>query len=162
MRYRLRTLLIALTPLLTLPLLGQEKSDPGAALYGEWEVVEEVYRGKVQDFRGMSGGTFIFDSQGVIILLGERPTLKERELFQRIKGTKNGFRHATTVRQNELDIENWFPGNKPLTWTTKAYYELKDGKLRILWGGNENERPTDFDEAYKDRTLTYYVLKKVK
>jgi hypothetical protein len=159
MRFRLRTLMILAATVVAAAAFADEKPDPGKALYGEWEVVEMIYRATVQDFQGKCGGWFIFDKEGVIIVPAGEPNAKERAMFQRIKGAKNGFRHATAIRPSELDIEFWFPWR---SYTTKASYELKDGKLRILWGDNENERPTDFDEAYKDMRLTYYVLQKVK
>src|SRR6478735_8181365 len=66
MRYRLRTLMIVLASLVTLPVLGQDKPDPGEVLYGEWEIVEMILHGKVQDFRGRPGGWFLFEPGGFI------------------------------------------------------------------------------------------------
>jgi hypothetical protein len=67
-RFKLRTLLIVLLSSIALPLSGQETPDPAAALFGEWQVVEMIYRGTVQDFGGGPGGWFIFHKEGVIII----------------------------------------------------------------------------------------------
>lgn len=45
---------------------AQEPTDPGERLYGEWEVVEMIYKTKPQDFGGGNGGWFIFE-KGVFI-----------------------------------------------------------------------------------------------
>ena len=42
----------------------------------------------------------------------------------------------------------------------KARYDLKDGRLRVIWQKGYGERPTDFD-AVGNPSLTHFVLKKV-
>ena len=161
MRFHLRSLLIVLAlgpPMLT---VAQDKAAPGEALYGEWEVVEMVYRATNQDFGGGNGGWFIFDKEAVAVIPDPDADEKIRKLYRRIKSTKSGARHAITFGTNTLDIDFWWPWSK-IARTTKAYYELRDGKLRIIMGEDGGERPTDFDEAYKNKGLTYYGLKKVK
>jgi hypothetical protein len=160
MRYLLRTLLIVVATLSTLPAVAQEKADPTEALYGEWEIVEMIFHATVQDFGSRPGGWFIFDKDGVICIPSVITDAKTLESFKRTKGTKNGLRHAITVRPGELDTHYWFSPTS--NYTLLAKYELADGKLRIIEGSTPNERPTDFDEAIKDRRLTYYGLKKVK
>jgi hypothetical protein len=118
-----------------------------------------IYGATVQDFKGQSGGWFLFDKEGVIIIPSGKPDEKTLERYARLKGAKNGMRHATTVRPGELDIHFWL--SQKTNWTQLAKYELSDGKLRIIWGGNPGERPSSFDDAIKDRRTTYYALKKV-
>jgi len=163
LRFKLRTLLIllALGPpvLISSHCFPEDKTNPGEALYGEWVVVEMIYRGMVQDLNGGPGGWFEFNKEGVIIIPDADTDAKTRERTYRVKSAGNGIRYATVIRGNQLDIHHKFFGGTR-EWTTKALYDLKDGKLRIIWSEND-ERPTDFDEAYKDPRLTYYGLKRV-
>src|SRR4051812_1802116 len=108
MRFRLRTLLIVLATLYAAPAPAQEKANPAEALYGEWEIVEMIFKATVQDFGGGPGGWFIFDKEGVIVVPSPNTDAKTRESLKRVKGTKNGLRHAVTVRPGELDIHYWW------------------------------------------------------
>jgi len=156
LRFKLRTLLLLL-PLVANPAFAQVKSDPGEALYGEWEVVEMVYRGTVQDFGGKSGGFFLFEPGGFLRF----QDADDRESIMRNKRLKNALMERCIVRPGEIDI---WPKllTKELEWLLKASCDLKGGKLRVIWGGDDDKRATDFDEAYKDKRLTLFVLKKVK
>src|SRR4051794_1305618 len=66
MQFRLGTLLIllAVVPPVFL-LLGQERGDPVAALYGEWKIIEMIHLATVQDL-GDQAGSFVFVRGGVI------------------------------------------------------------------------------------------------
>jgi uncharacterized protein (TIGR03067 family) len=161
MRFSLCTLLIVLAIVADAPGLGQTQPDPGEALYGEWEVVEMVYRGKEQDFKGRPGGWFVFEPGRYMRHF--RQEHRNEVMPERVKKV---MMWRCAIRQREIDI--WlkrFPAHPPGApggeeVLLKALYDLSDGKLRIVW--TVGERPTDFDEAYKDPALTSFVLKKVK
>jgi hypothetical protein len=161
MRYRLRTLLILLQLAITSVAMEQNTPDSAAALEGDWQVIEMVYRTTVQDLKGGPGGWFIFGKGGVIIFLSADTDAKTLEFSKRVNGVGNPIRYAVDIRAREMDIWFKFPWSKEAT-LTKAIYELRDDKLRIVWRDGEGERPTDFDEVYKDKTLTLYVCKRVK
>jgi len=59
----------------------------------------------------------------------------------------------------------WLRGSDPILKSSevlKRLYELKGGKLRIVWVDDVNKRrPTEFD-AVNNKHLTLCVLKKVK
>jgi len=154
MQFRLRTLLIVLA--LGPPVLAQERSDPGEAIYGEWEIVEMIYRGKVQDFKGNPAGWYVFSPGGVIRIFGDE--IRERVLGDKV--TRKWRTFGCSIRDCEIDIVNTPPLGKGEL--TKGLYDLKDGKLRLIYPNDGGERPTDFDEAFKNPRLTLYVLKKVK
>src|SRR3954471_1895890 len=100
MRYRLRTLLIVLASFVTLPVLVQSKTDPGEALYGEWEIVEMIFRGKVQDFRGGPGGWFLFEPGGFIRSFNadQRQDAKNNKLIRKLAIL------PCIIRPQEIDI----------------------------------------------------------
>jgi uncharacterized protein (TIGR03067 family) len=154
MRYRLRTLMIVLASLVAAPAFGQEKNDPGDALYGEWEVVEMIFHGKVQDFGIGNGGWFLFEPGGFIRSFNEE---QRRELDnQRVKAL---LMERCFIGRREIDIRTKFLSREG-DWRY-SLYELKDGKLRIVYREDNGPRPTHFD-ALKDDRLTLFVLKKVK
>ena len=152
MRYRLRTLLIVLA--IGPPVLAQEVSDPGEALYGTWEIVEMVHLRTVQDFGGNSGGCFEFLKDGFNYFPGVAPT--GRVLQRRVR--KNA-QDTCKIRPGEMDMQSKYEKDPSVI---KAKYELVDGKLRVAWRDDYGDRPESFDEAYKDRRVTLFVLKKVK
>ena len=158
MRYRLRTLLILLLTLCTLPLPGQEKPDPGKALYGEWQIIEMVHRRKPdQNFEGQAG-SFFFEPGGFIYAANK----EVRDRVMRNKQLKKVMTERCIIREREIDI--WAKpviGTKGEGWLVECTYELRDGKLRLIWRDSPGgKRPTDFDEALKDPALTLFVLNK--
>jgi len=147
--------MIVLATLLTLPTFGQDRTDPGEAIYGEWEIVEMVFRRTVQDLGGGPGGWFIFERGGFDYLYN----VGDRTKIDRMKANKSRAMDPCVIRPRELDISNKDrPDDEPM----KALWELKDGTLRVIWREGGGERPTDFDEAYKDPRQTLFVLKKAK
>jgi hypothetical protein len=161
-RFRLRTLLIHVVAAIilafsALPALAQEKDDPGKGLYGEWVIVEMIHKCSVQDFRGKPGGWFVFEPGGFIRLLDA----EQRDEMMRNERIKKRATRPCIIGPREIDIDyGELSGGTP-GLTLKALYELKDGKLRIIWCGEYGTRPTDF-EALKDAQLTLFVLKKLK
>jgi len=162
MRYSLRTLLILMSiigPASIAPTaFAQERPDPGKSLYGEWEIVEMIHRRTVQDFGGESGGWFVFEPDGFLRASDE----KQLANIMRKKGLKKALTERCIIREHEIDI--WAKpviGTKGEGWLVECSYELRDGKLRLIWrDGPGGKRPTDFDEAFKDPALTLFVLKK--
>lgn len=121
--------------------------DPKEALYGDWEIVEMVYRGKPQTFGERSGGWFRIG----------RNTFSR--LFTDGLDEIQPLADNCLIRSREIDI--WpveVAGDKQL----KGIHELKDGKLKIIWcDGSSNERPKNFD-ALHSPDLTLFVLKKAR
>jgi hypothetical protein len=153
MRFRLRTLLIVLALLPPLLAIGQDKSDPGAAVIGEWEVVEMVYNATVQDFGGESGGWFIFEKASFFRVFDVRG-------LNDVRRGKMGRGVPYIIRPKEIDFLPRPQTNE--VGVEEAIWEIRDGKLRVAWREGIGPRPTDFDDAYKDRRVTLFVLKKVK
>jgi uncharacterized protein (TIGR03067 family) len=156
MRHPLRTLMIVLATLLTLPAFGQDRADPGEALYGEWKIIEMIHLAHVQDLEGQ-GGSFMFVPGGFIYSINSE--MHDRVI--RDKRLQKALTERCVVRPREMDITTKPLGGGP-ELTSKALYELKDGTLKVIWSNEYGERPTDFDDAIKDRTLTLFVLKKAK
>ena len=157
MRYSLRTLLIVLLTLCTLPLPGQEQPDPGKVLYGEWQIVEMVYRRKPDQNFGGQAGSFFFEPGGFIYASNK----EFRDRILRNKQLKKVITERCIIREHEIDI--WAKpviGTKGEERLMECSYELRDGKLRLIWCDGPGERPTDFDEAVKDPALTLFVLNK--
>ena len=100
MRYSLRTLLIAVPALFALPEVEQDKLPPVESLYGEWEVVEMVYRGKVEVFGGMPFGWFVFEPGAYIRLF----TAQDREKPAREKWFKKALTERCTIKPGEIDM----------------------------------------------------------
>ena len=152
-QYKLRTLMIvlALGPPMVLA-IGQEKGRPGAALIGEWEIVKMVYNAAVQDFGGESGGWFIFERGGFFRVFNAKG-------LNDVRRGQMGRGEPYIIRPNEIDFLPR-PQFKDVG-VEKAIWEIKDGTLRVAWREDTGPRPTDFDDAYKDR-ITLFVLKKVK
>jgi len=75
-------------------------------------------------------------------------------------GTIGVFTCPYTIgRPAEIDIDDTGPLGGARSFL-KGLYELKDGKLRIVWRGDDKrEHATHFD-ALKDPRLTLFVLKK--
>jgi hypothetical protein len=153
MRYPLRTLLIVLASSLGSPLWGQQQVDPGEALYGLWEVEEMIFKSKVQDFGGKPGEWFEISKNGFDLFF-THPTASPVNR----RNTKTPL-YKCEIRPGEMDIQDRFRKDQPLL---KAKYELKDGKMRVAWREDHGDRPASFDEAYIDRNITLFVLKKVK
>src|SRR5262245_3711453 len=120
-RYKLQTLLIAAL-LLSMPVFGQDKANPGEALYGEWEIVEMVYRCTKQDFAGQAGA-FVFEPGGFIYA----PNSEMRDRFMRNKGHRKVLTARCVIRDGEIDIWTKLPWGREEK-LTKALYELRDGK----------------------------------
>ena len=160
MRYRLRTLLIVLTlgPMVLADAADvQPKPPPPPSIYGEWEVVEMIHKGKVQDFKGESGGWFTFEPGAFIRAFDG----KERDALIRDKGLRKGLTRPCTIRPRELDIVFKWLGRKE-EMLTRAFYEFQDRDLRIIWPVElDTERPTNF-EALTNPSVSYFLLKKVK
>lgn len=106
-----------------------------------------VYRGKPQVFGERSGGWFRIGRNTFLRLFTE-------EVNEIQPASDNCL-----IRSREIDI--WpmeVAGDKQL----KGIYELKDGRLKIIWcDGSSNERPKSFD-AMKNPELTLFVLRKVR
>jgi len=133
------TALVALAP----PAIAQEVN-PAAALAGEWEIVEMIFRGKVQDFSGKPGGWIWFRKGEFAIAYSTREGPATR---------------PCTIRPREIDIQpDPFARNERVI---KAHYDLQGESLRIVWRDDYGDRPMSFD-AQKDSHLTLYVLKKSK
>jgi hypothetical protein len=139
MRFRLRTLLIVLVTMLASLVLGQDKLDAGKALYGEWEIVEMVFKGRMQQNKTGLLGWIRFGERGFSIAKEDRQYIVE---------------HMCSFNGRNVDITI---AGKVL----QVLIEHKDDNLRIVWRNDYGERPKDFD-AMKDSRLTLYVLKKVK
>jgi hypothetical protein len=138
--YQLAALTLAF---LAAPALAQEREDLGGALEGEWEVVEMIFKGKVQEFGGepermkFSGGKHWL-------------TFKEHGKYTYPDFLGNAY---VILPGGQIDIKCRFG-------LIKALYRIKDDKLRIIWQEYADERPTDFDTA-ADPRLTLRVLKRV-
>ena len=125
------------------------KYDPDKALVGEWELVEMIFRGKVQDFQGFQG----------------RPAGWMTFQYGKWSEAYSDHQYVThydykIVGPGELDIEL-----KGLPWRSgemmKCRYELKDGSLRFICSTVDlDERPADF-EALANPRVKLYVLRKV-
>ena len=156
MRFSLRTLLILTIPLLLPPAFGQEKGDAGEALYGEWEIVELVKGGKVQDFGRKPGGWFVFEPGGFLWLFNAR----DREWLERDKRARKLAMQRCATRRGEIDIWIKTAGRKE-EMLLKARYDLQGGRMRVIWNNDYGERPTDFTAAVTNRRLNLFVLKKL-
>jgi len=154
-------LLIAFAALLTPVALGQdqgpsqEKRDPGEALYGEWEVVEMVYLATPQDFGAGNGGWFLFEPGGFWRSFNQ----EQRDSDNQNKKLKALTKNRCVIGEREIDI--WVKHLSGKEMLLQARYDLKDGKLRIIWRADYGPRPIHFD-ALQDERLTLFVLKKVK
>jgi hypothetical protein len=113
------------------------------ALFGEWVIVEMVYNGTVQDFQGGTGGWFRIEKEGFFARADETHFYSPKD--------------SCTIGPRGIDIWEKRFGRVRLL---QALYELKDGRLRIVWRDDYGERPTSFD-ARRDNRLTLYILKKV-
>jgi uncharacterized protein (TIGR03067 family) len=141
------TALAVLLVMICEPTFSQEKDDPASALNGEWEVVEMIYMGKVQDFGGKP----------------ERYRFKDGKMWHSFKNDGEfkfegeysyGIGKPFTIRRGrELDVDD--RGR-----VEKGLYELKDGNLRIVWREDLVDRPTGFG-AVADPGLTLQVLKRI-
>ena len=124
--------------------IAQEKESPAKELYGEWELVEMIFKGKVQDFGGRQGGRMRFEPEKFWLVY---------------PGDDRGYGLPSAqwdfVRPHEIDIQ--IDGVKR---ATKALYDLNDGVLRVAWHRHNGERPASYD-AINDPNLTLYVLKKL-
>ena len=110
---------------------------------GEWEIVEMVFRGKVQDFCRKPGGWIWFKS-------GEFALAYSTKEFPTT--------YPCTIRPREIDIHpNGFTRDETVL---KALYDLQGDNLQLAWR-DDGDRPTSF-EAQKDLGQTLYRLKKVK
>ncbi|WP_254510800.1 hypothetical protein [Anatilimnocola floriformis] len=131
---------LTLTLGLLLPSLGlaQEKFE-GEELFGEWEVVQMVFKGKRQ--APEKGKEHIkFERGGISLSYG---------------GARAYAPIKCTFRPGEFDITA-----EPFAkFDIKAKYEIEGNRLRVIWR-EEGERPTDFD-ALKDKGLTLRVLERV-
>jgi len=115
---------------------------PAAALAGQWEVVERISRGQVEDLAGQPSSRIRFDRRRISFLNHREPDLTCR----------------FTVTAREIDVT--FGLDNPDVF--RGLYELNDGKLRIVSPNDVNKpRPMDFD-ALNNNQLTLEVLKKVK
>jgi uncharacterized protein (TIGR03067 family) len=155
MRFRLLALPAIFAILLATSVNAQDANDPGKALYGEWEIVEMIYKGKVQDFGlGRNGGWFLFEPGGFI---------RSRDEEQRRQLDNPGMKKLVTNRcfigRREIDI--LLNASRMDAQWIFGIYELKDGVLRIVLANEAGPRPTRFDALNDDR-LILYVLKKVK
>jgi hypothetical protein len=131
------------------PVLSQEKDDLASALDGEWEVVEMIYRGKVQDFGGQLERIRFKD--GKVCYGSKNDRDLPRELFGEYLWTTG--KPFSIRRGGEIDVDY---GDRVL----KGLYELKDGTLRIIEPEDFSGRPADFG-AVADPGLTLRVLKRV-
>jgi hypothetical protein len=124
------------------------KYDPDKTLVGEWEVVDMIFKGTVQDFRGQSGGWMTFQ-------YGKWSRADSDHRY----GVQYSY---TIVGPGQIDIDlNGLGLLGNTAWIQKCLYEHKDGQLRLVWNNESGEeRPTHFD-ALMDRTLTLYVVRKV-
>jgi hypothetical protein len=123
------------------------KYDPDKALVGEWEIVEMIYKGKVQDFQGKSGGWMTF---------------RYGQWAEADSDRRYAFQSKYTIAgPGEIDIDR---KGLVASWggIWKCRYEISDGRLWFIcpdyYGGL---RPTSFD-AQADPSLKLYVLQKVK
>jgi uncharacterized protein (TIGR03067 family) len=154
MRYRLRTLLIVLALLFAATASGQEHPNPADALYGEWQIIEMVFRGKVQGHLKEKPAWFIIDQEGWLRL--DNAAVREQVMSSR--PLKKLLTLPCVIRQNEVDIDcSKLPIGKG---TIRVLYEIKDGTLKFAYRGIDTERPTHFD-AVNDPRITLYVAKKV-
>ena len=119
------------------------KYDPDKALVGEWEIVEMVYKGKVQDLQGKSAGWMTF----------QYGKWSEADSARRYS-----FQHKyTIVAPGEIDIDmQGLLGRSSQIW--KCRYEVKDGRLWFIFPMG-SERPTNLD-AVGDVGSKLYVLQK--
>jgi hypothetical protein len=158
MQYRVRTLLIVLAFLLSLQASAQDKAEPGEALYGEWEIVEITFKGRVQVLPEPPVGWFIFDKGGFTWLLyGDAK--KIRDQIHASKSIKKAWTEPCVIKEREIEVMQKHQAGLKTGFT--ALYEIKDGMLRFVWREDNGERPIDFD-ALKDPNLALYVAKKVK
>jgi hypothetical protein len=157
MRFRLHKLVILGLCVTRLATHGQEKRDPGAALYGEWRIVEmEMVYNKTHEVIPIEAGSFFFEPGKFAYALSK----EDCDRFVQDKRWKNAFTQRCAIK--ELEIDNWLK----VPWDKKEHlgtlrYELLDDRLKVLWPASVGDGPADFDEAYKDRRYTLYVLKMV-
>src|SRR5262245_11882126 len=159
MRYQVRTLMISIAAmaLVTLAPADQVK-DPSDAIYGEWEIVEITFNGRVQVLPEPPVGWFIIEKGGFIwILYGD--VKKTRDDIHSHKGIRRGWTEPCVIRPGEIEVWEKYKKEPKVRFT--ALYEIKDGKLRFVWNEVTGERPKSFD-AMNDRQLALYVAKKVK
>jgi uncharacterized protein (TIGR03067 family) len=123
---------------------GQEATDD--ALLGDWDIVGMVYRGKVQDFGGPTGGT---------VKIGDGKLWLQYPSFA---GGPDEKRITVRPSKKPHEIDLFIAGDKRV-WP--GIYEVKDGTLRIIMAQSGDARPTDFD-AEKNERLTMYTLAKRK
>ena len=141
MKYLFPVLLCWFAVGLTLPAAAEDGIDK--ELIGEWEIVEMVFRGKVQDFGGRFPGKMKF----------------ERDRYFRADGNdKYEFGNAIVVRPDKKPREIDIRASDQL----KGIYEITGDEMKLIYPELEDfERPTVFD-AVKDKRYTYYLLKRIK
>ena len=114
------------------------RSEPVAALFGEWQIVEMIHKGKVQDLSKARGGCWI--------------KLEERHFAISYAGREYVSRYPCTMGDGIMDVD--LEGK-----LSKALYEYKDDKLRIIWRDDFGDRPKTFDAVGKPE-VTLLVLKR--
>jgi hypothetical protein len=129
--------------------IAEEKDDPASALDGEWEVVEMIYKGKVQDFGGRPE-RYRFKDGKMWHALKNDGKLPRKPFGEYSYGAGEPF---AVRRGGEIDVV--YPDV-----VAKGRYELKDGNLRIVWREDLADRPASFG-AVADPGLTLRVMKRI-
>jgi uncharacterized protein (TIGR03067 family) len=116
-------------------------------LDGEWEIVEMVFKGKVQNFGGPNGGWIKITKEGMSF---------------KYPGSENFGRPFsitlhTRKQPRQIDVQY---GDDEMPVVSRGIYEVAGDKLRMIENNTEGERPRDFD-ALKNPTHTYFGLKRV-
>jgi uncharacterized protein (TIGR03067 family) len=124
-------------------MMAQAQEDKDDALVGEWDIVGMVYKGKVQDFDGPTGGT---------IKIGDGKLCTQHPYFN--GPVERGMTLRPSKSPREIDLRH--PEGDQV-WL--GIYELKDGTLRIIiaWAGDA--RPMDFDAKKNERLILYTLAK---
>jgi uncharacterized protein (TIGR03067 family) len=108
-------------------------------IFGEWEIVQMVFKGENQDFGAKIGGTIKLEEGKFWINSIDGNPGEFAEFDMVLRPSKN---------PKEIDVDKF-----------KGIYELKGDSLVLVIANASSDRPKNFD-ANKDDRLTLYRLKK--
>jgi hypothetical protein len=119
------------------------RGGPSEALFGEWEIVDLIEQGKAHDLQGQPTEWIKF--------------ARGRIGFSQPSGGWDWYPCTINARQINVSFSSFILKDKDFL---PGLYELRDGKLRIVWPDDVGKPPpTNFD-ALNDKQLSLYVLTK--